>query len=191
MFKMFFFFLLWVPICNIYCQGGPFADEYMKIADDFKNNSKPDSAMFYYEKAALEFRSTGHIEKLVNAYNQLGIILTRQDQYDDAKSYLEQALSVGLPVLDSNHLAIANTYISLGVIYRAKGHYQQSLLFHNKALAIRMLKCGEYSTEVATSYGNIGNVHFSIGDLIQSIAAHTKAMEIRERLFGPKSPEII
>jgi len=176
----------------MYGQGsGPSPDEYFKQADFYRKNVQTDSALMYYEKAAIEFHSQGKMEEFVNSYNQIGIILTRQDQYEKAKLYLEKAMSVGLSSLDSNHLTIATTYISLGVISRAEENYSQSLLYHNKALSIRLQRLGEYSAEVATSYGNIGNVYLSLKDFDQSILSHSKAMKIREKLFGPKSAEII
>jgi len=165
-------------------------DRYMQLADDFRKNAQPDSALVYYEKASVELQKTADFEKLANAYNQMGVILTRQDKYEPAKMYLEKALQIGHTSLDSNHLTTAVTYISLGVVYAAEENFEQSLKFHYQALAIRILKLGEYSTEVATSYGNIGNVYFNSKNYDKAIEAHTKAMNIRERLFGPNGVEI-
>jgi tetratricopeptide (TPR) repeat protein len=184
-------FFLFALINNSNAQSSPTGDEYMRLADDFKKNMKPDSAIIYYEKASVEFKTPGNTEKFINACNQTGIILTRQDNYVKAKTYLVQALSAGLSLPDTNNLLIATTYISLGVIYRAEENYNQSLLYHNKALSIRMLKLGEYSAEVATSYGNIANVYLSRKDFDKAIDAHFKAMKIREKLFGETSAEII
>lgn len=178
-------------INNVNGQSSSLADEYILQADDFKKNLKPDSAIIYYEKASVEFQKLGNIEKFINAYNQIGIILTRQDKYEKAKTYLEKALSTGLSSLDTNNLVIATTYISLGVVYNAEENYNQSLIYHNKALSIRLLKLGEYDAQVATSYGNIGNVYRNSGDFDKSIDAHLKAMKIREKLFGEASAEII
>lgn len=135
-------------------------DDYIRLADDFKKNSKPDSAIFYYEKASAVFQEQGDIEKLINSYNQLGVVLTRKDEYEKATSYLEKALEAGLSLSDSNNLLIATTYLNLGVIYNAQENYKQSLVYHHKALAIRTQKLGDYHSDVATSYGNIGNVFF-------------------------------
>ncbi|MGB4970988.1 MAG: tetratricopeptide repeat protein [Saprospiraceae bacterium] len=183
------FLLISIYIVN--GQNNPIADDYIRIADDFKKNSKPDSAIIYYEKASVEFQALGNIEKFISAYNQIGIILTRQDKYEQAKTYLEKGLSTGLSSLDTNNLVIAMTYISLGVIYNAEENYDLSLICHYKALAIRLLKLGAYDAEVATSYGNIGNVHRNNKEFDKSIEAHLKAMKIREKIFGLTSAEII
>ena len=167
------------------------AEGYLQLAEDFKKNAQRDSALVYYEKASMEFQKLGDFENLANTYNQMGIILTRQDKYEPAKKYLEKALKIGHNSLDSNHLTIAVTYLSLGVVYAAEEKYDQSIKSHNQALAIRLLKLGEFHADVATSYGNIGNVYFNSKNYDQAIEAHTKAMIIREKVFGEKSVEII
>lgn len=172
-------------------QSNALAENYVQRAIDFKKNMKPDSAIVYYEKASVEFTKLGNIEKLIDTYNQIGIILTRQDQYEQAKTYLNKALSAGLSTLDTNNLEIATTYISLGVIYNAEENYEQSLIYHYKALNIRLIKLGANHADVATSYGNIGNVHRNNKDYDLSIDAHLKALSIREKVFGPTSAEII
>ena len=45
-----------------------------------------DNAIIYYEKASVEFQTLGNVEQFVNAYNQIGVILTRQDKYEKARS---------------------------------------------------------------------------------------------------------
>ena len=171
-------------------QGQSVADAYMLQASDFRKNMKPDSALMYYKKASAEFQKLGNIQSYIDSYNEIGIILTRQDKYEEAKSYLDKALSTGHSSLDSIHLTIATTYISLGVIYNAEENYEEALNAHFKALSIRLLKLGEYHADIATSYGNIGNVYRNYKDFDKSIEAHLKAMRIREKVFGAESAEI-
>jgi tetratricopeptide (TPR) repeat protein len=179
-------------INTAYAQNSERADEYLRIADNFKKEMKPDSAILFYEKAAGEFRTIGNTEKFVHAYTQTGVILTRQDNYEKAQTYLDQALATGLASLDTTtSLFLATTYLALGVNYSAQENYPQSLHYHNKALAIRLLKLGEYHADVATSYGNIGNVYFNNKEYEKAIAAHEKAMNIREKLFGSTGVEVI
>jgi len=182
-------FMLIASVTFLEAQNLP--ESYMQLADDFKKNAQPDSALIYYEKASVEFQKLGDLESLANVYNQMGIIRTRQDKYEPAKKYLEKALQIGHTSLDSNNLTTAVTYISLGVVYTAEEKYEQALIFHHQALAIRLSKLGEYHADVATSYGNIGNVYFKSKDYDQAIEAHQKARNIRAKIFGENSAEII
>ena len=56
----------------------------------------------------------------MNAYNQMGVILTRQDKYEPAKKYPGNALELGNSLPDSNSLTLATTSISLGVVNAAE-----------------------------------------------------------------------
>ena len=53
-----------------------------------------DSALVYFEKHLSNSKTREH-RKFVDVYNQIGIILTRQDKYEKAKAYLDKALSTG------------------------------------------------------------------------------------------------
>ncbi len=113
-------------------------DEYIRIADNYKKNSKPDSALIFYKKASLEFQDLASVEKLMNAYNQVGVIYTRKDEYDSSALYLKRSLAKRPFLADTNNLTLATTYISLGVMYGAQDNIERSLFYHNKALAIRI-----------------------------------------------------
>ena len=181
---------LWIPVWGMGAQPTATAEEYVNQAEVARKSSQPDVAVDLYEKAAVAFKASGNTEGFVDACNQLGIILTRQDKYEKAKTYLDQALSTGLASLEPNHLLVATTYISLGVVYNAEEKYGPSLEAHHKALSIRLLKLGENDASVATSYGNIGNVHLNNKAYDKAIDAHLKAMKIRKSLFGETSAEI-
>ncbi len=172
-------------------QNDSLANVYFNTANDYKVKAKPDSALIYYELAAIEFKKLDNIERLVDSYNQLGIVLTRQDKYEEARKYLHGALQLGQLSLDKSHLSVATTYISLGVISNAEEDYKGALEYHYKALGIRLEQLGEFHPEVATSYGNIGNVYRNNKEYDKSIDAHFKALKIREKVYGADGAEII
>lgn len=189
--KTIFFFACFIPLFHSKAQDTAFVEDFLKTAEDFKNKMLSDSAIIYYEKAALSFEKSRNSEKSINAYNQIGTLLNRQDKYEQAKSYLEKALAIGRAIKDTSSLAIATTYITLGVSYGAEDQFEQSLIYHNKALSIRLSKLDRNSSDIATSYGNIGNIYFRKKDYDKAIEAHFKAKQIREKIFGESSSEVI
>ncbi|HRH44678.1 MAG TPA: tetratricopeptide repeat protein [Pyrinomonadaceae bacterium] len=82
------------------------------------------SAIVYYEKAAIEYQKDGKIEKAINSFNQIDAILNRQDKFDKAKAFLEKALELGHSANDSGSLAIATTFITLGVTYSGENQLE-------------------------------------------------------------------
>ncbi len=188
--KTTFIILLCVSSLFVNAQNNA-GEQYTVLAESFRKSAKSDSAIFYFELAAKEFKKSNNTEGLANSYNQAAVLLTRQDKYEKAKAYLFNALTMGLSLTDTNNLLVATTYISLGVVFGAEENYSQSLLYHNKALAIRLLKLGENHSDVATSYGNIGNIYHRSKDYDRAIEAHLKALQVREKLFGKTGTELI
>ncbi len=187
---IFLFILLPISINKVIAVNDSLSNVYFHQAEEFKKQSKSDSAIIYFEKAAIGYKENNNIEQFVNSYNQIGIILTRQDKYEKAKEYLTIALNTGLAELDPNNLNIATSYITFGVIYNAEDKYDESIINHNKALSIRLKVLGENNSEVATSYGNIGNVHFKNKAYQKALDGHLKALRIREKLYGSKGREV-
>lgn len=165
--------------------------QYFSKAEDYKTKSNRDSAILFYKKALVEFEVSENIEQQVNALNQVGIVLTRQDKYEEAKTFLHKALNLAETQLDSNNLYTAVTFLALGVVYNAEEDYNTSLKYHFKSLTIRSRVLGENNSDVATNYGNIGNVYLNNKEFDKSIEAHLKAMRIREFLYGNKGNEVI
>ncbi len=184
-------FILLVAHLNIIsAQNSSIADQAYKTGDEFKLKALPDSAIFYYKKAALYYKIEKETVKLMSAYNQLGTLLINKAQFEEARMYFGMADVQGKTLPDTNDLIRATSLTGIGTVYSSVGDFKGSLVFHQRALAIRVLKSGENNADVATSYGNIGNVYLNLKNYDQSIAAHLKAKEIREKLFGAKSVEI-
>lgn len=185
-----FIFCIWLPFHPVLAQKNALAKKYLLKADAFRKNALPDSAIFYYKKAASIFKENKKTEKLINAYNQIGMVLARQDKFEEGRMYLGMAELQGNTLKDTNSLLRAATFISLGVVYSSVGDFNGALSYHNRALVIRLLKSGPYNSDVATSYGNIGNVYLIKKEYDKSIESHLKALDIRKKIFGEKSVEI-
>lgn len=185
-----FFISILLPLQFLSAQKNSAAEKYMSKGDEFKTVAKPDSAVFYYKKAAAIYKEKKKTKKLINVYNQIGTTLARQDKFEEGRMYLGMAELQGNTLKDTNDLLRASTFIGLGVIYSSVGDFGGALAYHYRALAIRLLKSGKYNTDVATSYGNIGNVYLIKKEYDKSIEAHLAALDIRKKIFGEKSVEI-
>jgi tetratricopeptide (TPR) repeat protein len=189
--NMLFVLFFWAYPAVIVAQSTATGDNYATTAESFRRKAQPDSANSYYKKAAEFFQQSGEIERLVNAYNQVVIIYTRQDNYDSARKYLEAARDFLPTMPEGNTLPAATTFISLGVLYAAEKDYDLSLQQHFKSLAIRQALLGNVHADIATNYGNIGNVYLRKNQADSAVYFHRQALEIRDKLFGENSVEII
>jgi len=182
---------LFAMVSMVNAQEGMRAEDHLRLADEFYERAKPDDAIAHYEQAVAAFQAPGDSGKVIHALNQMGVILTRQDQYERARMYLDRALALGLSSPGTDELLVASTYLALGVVYSAQNEFDRSLDVHNKALELRRTRLGEFDANVATSYGNIGNVHFRKREYDLAIEAHSRAMQIRAKVFGTQGPQIV
>ncbi|MEO6131544.1 MAG: tetratricopeptide repeat protein [Saprospiraceae bacterium] len=164
--------------------------QYFKKADAFKKNAMPDSAIYYFKKAALGFKEKGKTKKLITTYHHIATLLTKKDRFEEGRMYLGMAEISGNALRDSNDLLRATTFLNLGIIYSSMGDFNGALAYHKRALAMRILKSGDHNADVATSYGNMGNVYLIKKEYDLAIESHLKALAIREKLFGVNSVEI-
>jgi tetratricopeptide (TPR) repeat protein len=166
-------------------------NELLVIAENFKASNIADSAIKYFQRASVAFEAEKNIALFIHANNQAGILLTRQDKYEEAKTILKKSLIAVDDLTDSIQLLIATTYLGLGVAYGGEEDFENSLANHNKSLQIRLRILGPEHRDVATNYGNIGNIYFRKKEYDAAIDNHTKALHIRQKLFGEMGVEVI
>src|SRR5688572_25347753 len=87
------------------------AASYFSKAESLKKNQQLDSAVIYYQYAATAYYKSDSIPQCVQAWNLIGVVLTRQDRYDEALVFLDSALTLGLTLTGSETVALSGTYI--------------------------------------------------------------------------------
>ena len=90
-----------------------------------------DSSFKYQEKAIALAKKTGVRNNLAQAYSNAANLLTRMKKYEEAESYLQQALQVYREAGDqlkvgSQYVAIANLQQYLGDSLKAEAHFKEA-----------------------------------------------------------------
>jgi protein O-GlcNAc transferase len=113
-----------------------------------------------------------------DGWNQLGHLLLRVGQLNDAETSYRKVESLGTSRDERGWLAAA--YSNLGLVYQARGSLVEAETMLRKALEIdEMLG---YKAGMACDYGNLGIVYQMRGNLTQAEAMHKHALEIDEAL---------
>lgn len=100
------------------------------------------------------------------------------DDYDKAKSYLDEALALAQKLHFKKGQGIA--YNFKGVVEDIHGNSKEAIEFFSKALEIRSA-LGD-KNGVANLYNNIGNVNENLGEYIPALNNYLQALRIREEL---------
>ena len=124
------------------------------------------------EMAASLAKPAGHV------LNNKGILLTRQQRYDEAEAILMQALEV---TVSENTQAYATVCSSLGNLMFEKADYHKSLAFYKKALLLD--RQSQFHPGLADNLYTVGQVYYRMEAYDQAMAYFQRSIKIYA-LFG-------
>jgi len=115
---------------------------------------------------------------IAHVLNNKGILLTRQNRYEDAETVLMQALEATAP--DDTH-AYATVYSSLGSLMFEKTDYDQAIEFYEKALSLD--RQSDFHPGLADNLNVVGKIYFQQEKYDQATAYFQRSVKIYA-LFG-------
>jgi len=115
---------------------------------------------------------------IAHVLNNKGILLTRQNRYEDAETVLIQALEATAP--DDTH-AYATVYSSLGSLMFEKTDYDQAIEFYEKALSLD--RQSDFHPGLADNLNVVGKIYFQQEKYDQATAYFQRSVKIYA-LFG-------
>ena len=166
-------------------------------------SSNQDSALFYRNKLAIEYRNKSQYDKAkeefivcANAYknigqdsmeaiiyNNLGEVCMLMAKYDSAMYYHELSLDIRRNTADV--FGQGASYLNMGNVYLYQSSFDTALIFYNKS--IDNFSIIKDSLRLASVYNNIGAIHNFIGNTEQVINYWEKSLTIKEGLNDKKA----
>lgn len=114
-------------------------------------------------------------------YYQLGL-------YGEARSLLEEALTIREVSLPPSHPDLAESLRHLALVYQAQNKDAEPLFL--RALTIQEKTLGPEHPEVANTLNNLATLYGARGELKRCEALLARALRIREKALGPKDPQV-
>jgi len=121
-----------------------------------------------------------------DGWNQLGHLLKRVGDLDDAFAAYSKVLALGETQLEKG--TIAMTYKNLGLIYFTRGELDKAIEFYQKGLAIQIVLGDKEG--IAATYGNLGNVYKYKGNKTEAKRYYQKSIELFNTLGALGSPNV-
>lgn len=133
-------------------------------------------------------------EKVVGAYNELGLLYSYKGQSQKSFKYLKVSLELQQEMLESNphdqsnKRSLATSYANLVDLFENFGDTAQAFKYAQTALQLReeLLEDNPKSTtnkqNVACSHGLIASLYSHLGNTEASIASHQLALQVRTEL---------
>jgi CHAT domain-containing protein len=157
---------------------------YLDIGDLFEYYI-PDSAIYWYKKAADTIFTQEHIElyfkrSAINllSYRYTGNVYADMGEYVKSKFYYEKSLRIS-EVLDDK-IGVSNCLICLGIIHKNIGEFPKAIDNYEKALRIKEELNDKQS--ISMCLNNLGIVYRSLGDYRKAAIFYERSLVIDEEL---------
>ena len=155
---------------------------YDYIGNNFLQLGYPDSALYYYEKAAKNLKDNNVpsqyafslIGKAVSHY-YLGEIMEMENP-------LKQAMEISYTGAKNNEILKGFCFQLSGVLYDAIGDYDKAIELNKEAIAINLSKPVPDSNKLAIDYNNLGAAYFTKGDYDLTNEFLEKSFQISQKL---------
>ena len=113
-----------------------------------------------------------------------GSLLNNMDQYEEARSLLENARALADKAFGPDSVQGTAVLNSLGLLHMAMGRYDEALALHHQVLAVRRQGLGPDHPYLGSTLNNIGLVYYDMGQFTQALDYKQQAVELRRRALG-------
>ncbi len=157
------------------------AEQFIIKADSLYNNSTFDSALAYYEKAAVIFKRMEDWESYVYCLLQKVDISRKSGNFSEAVKICEEVKPVILEELNGKHILMVDLYRQLGLISWKMGDYDTAKEYMNNGKDLAELygnvKDSKSVRIIGYLYFSLGIIYFETGSYDEAIEYYNKSLD--------------
>ena len=157
--------------------------------EEIFNPRKPDTALFYFQKAIVSFKKDSNWEYYVRCLNRLANLSYLKLEFGQMEEYILEAIETSEKYLDKTNVGYSEAVFNYGFLLIRKGDYDGGIKQYKKSLNLD-LKYGGNKLDIAASYHNLGVQFRNQGDYKESIDHHNKALSLRRDSLGENSSKV-
>ena len=140
--------------------------------------SKPDSALFLYDKI-LEFsKNNNYLLYVAKANNYKGIVFSDMGKYDSAFSCYNKSINVFKNI--NNQKGIASNLINIANIFQFKGDFENAINYYIKGIKIYEKLKDDYRLNI--SYSNLASIFDDIDQKNEAKRNWLKSIKLSKKL---------
>ena len=124
-----------------------------------------------------------HPETL-NSINNMGYLLSMQGKYDEAMSFISEALETQRRTLGEDHPETLTSINNMGFLLGSQGKNEESLLYYSEALEARRRIFGNEHPDTLASINNMGYVLSIAKRYEEAWPYYNEALDSYRRILG-------
>lgn len=143
-----------------------------------------DEAMAFFQTALRHARNEFGEEsvQVASCYTNVAEMLYVREDYAQALTLLEKALTIRQAILSDDHYDIGTSYHDLGCVYDNMGEHDKAIAYYEKALPIWTHAYDGVHQDLATLYTNMGVAYNRKGDADRAQECFLKSIAICEQI---------
>ena len=141
-----------------------------------------DTAEFYAQKALNLSLKLKFDKGIANAYNTMGIIAWKKNQYEKSISYYTKSLDIYRKTTLLQETS--NTYGNIGLTYLHTGDFEAAIEHYKKSIEIR--KQIDDKEGIANHYINIGAAYYYLGKYDKAVESFLNSVSFYEKINNKK-----
>lgn len=147
-----------------------------------------DSAKIFWRKSTYYKDAPGVEKRIANAYNNLGVIASHQEDLNLAKNYGYQALAIRIKLKDS--LGISYSKLNIGNILHYQNDYKRAVESYKEAISQISRDTSFYALNLkSVIYENLSLSYDSLGDYRNAYGYITKSYRLQFKLNNEELSE--
>lgn len=170
-------------------QSDSTAFHLFESGEELFNPRKPDTALYYFQKASVIFEQDSNWEYYVRCLNRIAHLSYLKLEFENMEDNILEAIEVSEKHLDETNLGYSEAVFNYGFLLIRKGDYDGGIVQYKKSLNLD-LKYGTDKLDIATSYHNLGVQYRNQGDHKESVDHHIKALNLRRDSLGENSSQV-
>ncbi|HEX8528960.1 MAG TPA: CHAT domain-containing tetratricopeptide repeat protein [Cytophagales bacterium] len=153
------------------------------------DSARSDSAIAYYQRAAMLYRKRKNQAQYLASLNQAGLHQYRLGRLSPAERTLRNTLSLGIYTLGERSEPVAQAYAYLGQVLQQTGRTAEADSLVRQSYHIRKILFGENHPATAESLGLLAVTGLNDPQQNYEKALQTglRALQVHQVVFGPKS----
>ncbi len=128
--------------------------------------------------------SEKYLYYISDAYNDLGIISKKLDDYEKAEIFYTKAITAHSGILQVEDINTASFYNNLAFVYKKNEEYDKALELLEKDLSICKRLLDKDHPNIYITYNNIAGIYELKGDYIEALNIYKRVKDFRVRVLG-------
>ena len=163
---------------------------YLNKAKYFQDSVQYDSAVYYYQLAAIQFRDAQFFQRHLYATQKMVHLLEKQGELDEGIRLVEEIMQLGESQFGEESHELNELYLTMGMLYFHKRNATKARAYYQEYLDRNLPLYGSQHINIARVNSKIAVLDLQSGKLDKGLTTLKEILEIQLKTYGAKHSSV-